>query len=172
MKITVWVVATCIPERGEKPCMPNVFGTEAEAEAYADQMLRAEWETNGVDDFETGESLPYPGDWREANDLIAAEYDDGSWGEWEITSHEIEIGSLAVILDGGLVQGIVTTGRTMVGADVAVIDYDTEGGDSDGVTEIDQGDGTVADAYVSGWSVSESAIVVPSEAVATPITGR
>lgn len=164
MKITVWVVSTCIPERGEKPCMPSVFGTEAEAEAYADRALRDEWATNGPDDFETGERLPYPGDWRKANDLIAAEHGDGSWGEYEITSHHVEIGSLAVILDGGLVQGVVTDGNVMVGGEVTVIDYDTDGADDDEVTAIEQGDGNVADAFVSTWAVVAAGIVLPEEA--------
>ena len=92
MKITVWVVSTCIPERGEKPCQPAVFGSEDEAESYADEMLRGEWGTNGPDD-ETGERVPYPENWRRANELIADLHDDGSWGEWEITSHQIDIGS-------------------------------------------------------------------------------
>ena len=91
MKFTVWVVSTCIPERGEKPCIPSVFGSEAEAEAYADEMLRDEWETNSPDDEETGEAAPYPGDWREANDAISEHFDDGSGGEWQITSHDIEV---------------------------------------------------------------------------------
>jgi hypothetical protein len=42
MKVRVWVVSTTIPERGEGPCIPSVFGSEAEAEAYADKMLRDE----------------------------------------------------------------------------------------------------------------------------------
>ena len=84
----IYVVSTCIPDRGEKPCQPNVFATLAEAESFADQMLRNEWDTAALED-DDGNALPYPGDWREANDAIAASYDDGSWGEWDLTSHEV-----------------------------------------------------------------------------------
>lgn len=88
----IYVVSTCIPDRGEKPCLPNVFATLLEAEAFADQMLRNEWENAPMyaeDDEGQERPLPYPGDWREANDTIAASYDDGSWGEWELSAHEI-----------------------------------------------------------------------------------
>ncbi len=86
----VWIVSTCIPDRGEKPCIPDAFATEAEAEAFADKMLREEWDSHAPQDDE-GEPLPYPGDWRAANDAIAADHDDGSWGEWQITAHEISL---------------------------------------------------------------------------------
>jgi hypothetical protein len=91
MKITVWVVSTCIPERGAEPCQPLVFGTEAEAEVYADQMLRNEWEEYADWNDDGDKQLPYPGDWRAANDVLVRMVGDGSWGQWQITSHEIEI---------------------------------------------------------------------------------
>jgi hypothetical protein len=90
MKTSIWIVTTTIPERGEPPCFPSPFATETEAEAYADEMMRAEWASHGPDDDETGESLPYPGDWREAQDLILDFYNDGSWGQWQVTQHTIE----------------------------------------------------------------------------------
>lgn len=91
MKITFWVLSTCIPERGEKPCHPQVFGSLTDAEAAADAALREEWTIHGLFDEETGDLLPYPGNWREAHNAIAKSIGDGSWGEWEITTHEIEI---------------------------------------------------------------------------------
>ena len=42
----IWIVSTCIPEPGEKPCIPSPFATEAEAEAYADARMREEWEVS------------------------------------------------------------------------------------------------------------------------------
>lgn len=89
-KITVHVVNTCIPDQSE-PTIPSVFATLSGAEAFADKMLRAEWETNGPED-DDGNRLPYPGSWDEANRQIAAEHADSEtkWGEWEITSHEVE----------------------------------------------------------------------------------
>ncbi|WP_420408673.1 hypothetical protein [Hoeflea sp.] len=89
MKTSIWIVTTTIPERGEGPCMPSPFGTEAEAEAYADEMMRAEWKSHGVDD--DGDPAEYPGDWREAQRSILQTFNDGSWGEWQITKHTIEI---------------------------------------------------------------------------------
>lgn len=89
-KVRLWIVSTCIPERGEDPCLPNVFASEAEAEAYADEMLRAEWDSAGIDESED-ELLPYPGDWRAAQERLVKFHDDGSWGKWAITSHEIAL---------------------------------------------------------------------------------
>jgi hypothetical protein len=57
------------------------------------ENLRAEWNAAGVTDDETGAAAPYPGGWRQAQDQLVQFYGDGSWGTWEITSHEVEIGS-------------------------------------------------------------------------------
>jgi hypothetical protein len=91
MKISVWVVSTTIPERGEGPCLPSVFGSEADAEAYADKMLRGEWSAAAIADDDTDDSMPYPGDWREAQDRLIKFYGVGSWGTWEITAHEVDV---------------------------------------------------------------------------------
>lgn len=90
-EIRVFVVTTCIPERGEGPCLPDVFGTEAEAIAHLEYMLRAEWEQYGGYDEETGERLPYPGNWQDAQEQILAGFTDGSWGQWQLTSHIVTI---------------------------------------------------------------------------------
>jgi hypothetical protein len=138
-----------------------VFGTEAEAESYADEMLKSEWESNGPYDDDTGKKLPYPGDWRKANDAIAAGFTDGSWGEWQVTCHEIDIGDLAVVIDGGLVQAVVANGA-LADCPVTVIDYDTDGADKDELSEVDQGDDTVSDAFVSYRSISKAEIIIPT----------
>jgi hypothetical protein len=62
MKVRVWVVATTVPERGEGPCMPFVFGSEAQAEAHTDQMLRDEWQSAEIPDGEAADAMPYPDD--------------------------------------------------------------------------------------------------------------
>ncbi len=67
---------------------------------------------------------------------------------------------LAVILEGGLVQCIVGTGA-LIGKNVVVIDYDTEGGDMDDIVVIEQGDGSNADAYVSSHTVTLAEIGIP-----------
>jgi len=92
MRVKVWIVNTCVPGEPE-PCLPAVFGTLAEAEAYADEMLRAEWDSAGPENDECTERAPYPGDWREAHERMV-EYHAGEWGQWELTGpHEIEIPS-------------------------------------------------------------------------------
>jgi hypothetical protein len=98
MKVKVWVVSTTIPERGEGPCMPFVFGSEVEAEAYADKMLRDEWTCAAISDGEADGAMPYPGDWREAQNRLVEFYGDGSWGTWEITGHDVDIGSVPGLL--------------------------------------------------------------------------
>lgn len=89
MEIQIWIVNTCIPEEGEKPCIPSPFGTEAEAEAYADEMMRGEWESSGVED-DDGEPVEYPGDWRAAQERLV-EWNGPGWGTWEITAHRVTI---------------------------------------------------------------------------------
>lgn len=90
-EIDVFVVSTCIPDRGEKPCMPDVFRTEAEAIAFLEKMLSNEWDSHGPENEETGDKLPYPGNWEEAQEQILAEFTDGSWGQWQWTSHKIGV---------------------------------------------------------------------------------
>lgn len=69
---------------------------------------------------------------------------------------------LAVILEGGMVQAIIGTGA-FLGMVVTVIDYDIDGADDDEVTEVEQGDGSVAGAYVAQWTVTNPEIVIPAE---------
>ena len=91
---TVYVLVSCLPERGEaKPTIPDVFTDKAAAEAKADEYLRAEWAANGPEDDETGERLPYPGDWREAESVIAEANEDSDtpWGRWELTEHTVTL---------------------------------------------------------------------------------
>jgi hypothetical protein len=161
MKIHIFVVTTCIPERGEKPCLPSVFGTEAKAIEYLEEMLQEEWRSHAEWNEEGTELLPYPGNWQEANDALAKFYSDGSWGQWQLTSHEVDLGNLAIVLDGGLVECAVADGP-LVGGDIVVIDYDTEGADDDELTEVPQGSGMVADAIVGYRDIGRAAITIPA----------
>lgn len=138
MKIKVYVVQTCIPERGEKPLFPSVFATPKAAEAYADARLREEWDAAGLCD-DNGDALPYPGNWREANRAIAAEISDGSWGEWELTVHEIDLGPLAVVMEGGVIQRVLSAGP-LAGGEVAVIEYTDRSDDWDAMIPQDHGE--------------------------------
>jgi len=57
-------------------------------------MMRAEWENFGPEWDEHGEDpgarISYPGDWRQAQEMILETFTDGSWGTWELTQHTIE----------------------------------------------------------------------------------
>ena len=83
----VFVVSTCIPEPGAEPCLPYVFASEEAAEALADEKMRREWDHHH--DMQSDTPLPYPGDWRTAQEMILEQITDGSWGPWQITSHEV-----------------------------------------------------------------------------------
>lgn len=69
---------------------------------------------------------------------------------------------LAVVIDGGLVQAIISNGDD-IGRTVTVIDYDTEGAEDDEVVEVEQGDGNTVSAFVAHWKVTKSLIVIPKE---------
>ena len=56
---------------------------------------------------------------------------------------------VAVVLEGGLVQAVVTDQPAMQGISVLVIDYDDEGADDDELTTVPQDGGGVSDAVVS-----------------------
>lgn len=301
MKIKVWVVSTCVPGETE-PCIPSVFVTETAADAYLNQMMADEWEANGPEN-DDGSNKPCPADWREAMRIIHEEKNlgtvDEKWGQWEITSHEIEIANVslpwatpsaatagvgvitnardllkeaitthiydegngdvipaddpymqavadldamiagaaapekgqkfepsetgqaaefgpgllanpasagddylarfpedqratadraytdgyvdgigsadndvdesrvAIILEGGLVQQVVATGA-LIGHEVTVIDYDTEGAQEDSLTDIDQGDGSLVTASVRTIEITEAGIVIPGGAEPDP----
>jgi hypothetical protein len=63
---------------------------------------------------------------------------------------------IVVCLDGGLVTSVVAAAPL----DVLVVDYDVEGADEEDLDEIDQGDGTVADAAVSRWTEGDGGLTV------------
>lgn len=150
----VYVLSTCIPSEG-RPCFPSVFSSQAEAEAEADKMMREAWTHNapyGDDD----ELLPYPGDWREAQDEIVNNRNGDSeiFGEYEITGHEIDMPEtaglrrLTVVMDGGTVQSVLTDCPALVGIQITTIDYDTDGGDRSRIVPVPQDGGGTEDACV------------------------
>lgn len=73
------------------------------------------------------------------------------------------IGRLAVIIDGGLVQAIVTDGPMLLGIPVTVIDYDVEGADGDRLSGIDQGDSTSTPASVEVHEITRAKIIIPGD---------
>jgi len=67
--------------------------------------------------------------------------------------------TLAVVMDGGLVQAIVSDDPNAIDlADLIVIDYDTKSSDKKDLVEVPQGDGTVIEASVIHLSVTKAAI--------------
>lgn len=89
MKVKIWVLSTCVPDENE-PCWPQVYASEEAAQKGFREAMESEWRSNGPEDEETGERLPFPDDPDEAHERIA-ELQDAEWGRWELTSHEIEI---------------------------------------------------------------------------------
>lgn len=156
MKIKVWVLSTCIPDENS-PVFPSVFADFSAAEAYAEERLKEEWASRAPCDDE-GEPLPYPGDWKKANDHLSAESPE--WGQWEMTTHEIEVAlpHIAIIVEGGIVQSLVTVDVGAVGQTYDMIDYDTDGADEAELYGIPQEDGSISAAYVTCGSVSLATI--------------
>jgi hypothetical protein len=54
-------------------------------------MLRDEWNAAAIEADEANEAMPYPGDWRAAQDWLIKFCGDGSWGTWQITAHDVEL---------------------------------------------------------------------------------
>jgi hypothetical protein len=71
---------------------------------------------------------------------------------------EIDLGSIAVVLEGGMVQSVVTSSQNLVGLGYDVIDYDTDGGDEADFYGVPQEDGTLSSAYVTSGNVSKATI--------------
>ena len=85
MSTSVWVLCTCVPEES-RPCLPEVFATEAAARAGYDRALRDKWAAACPEDDETGARMPYPGDPDEATRILAPHLGP-RWGQWELTHH-------------------------------------------------------------------------------------
>ena len=116
--VKVWLVNHGAP--GETiPAFPVAFASEEAADAHMDEMMRGEWEAVYPGD-QNGEPLPYPGDWRQAHDILIGVDSDGTWGRWEITCHMLDLQAdplrdaapdmLAVLRD------LLTPGRTSAGS--------------------------------------------------------
>lgn len=94
-KIVLHVAASATPEPAPTPTTPRLFVELAAANAAMDESMRQEWDVNAPED-EDGEKLAYPDDWEQAHDAMAAQNDEKSgddelWGEYRLTSHEVEL---------------------------------------------------------------------------------
>lgn len=65
---------------------------------------------------------------------------------------------LAVTLEGGMCSAVIGTGA-LVGLPVTIIDYDTEGDDDAG--QVEQGDGSIASAWIHHATVEAADITIP-----------
>lgn len=66
--------------------------------------------------------------------------------------------TLAIVLEGGLVQAVVSDRPDAIRMNVRVIDYDTDGADDDRLSEVPQGDGSVCYAFVEHHDLTEAGI--------------
>lgn len=90
----IWIV-TRANERGEGPNPPVPYATEAAAEAHMEALMAYEWHKNGPEHNDTGERMPYPDDWRVAQETILKRFTDGSWKPYTITCHEVDFQPVA-----------------------------------------------------------------------------
>ncbi|MES1934757.1 MULTISPECIES: hypothetical protein [Salinisphaera] len=65
---------------------------------------------------------------------------------------------LAIVMEGGLVQAVVSDRSEAIRVNVWIIDYDTDGADDDELSEVPQGDGSFCDAVVDHRYLTEAAI--------------
>ena len=83
---------------------------------------------------------------------------DGLNREANRASQSIRPLRLAVVIDGGIVQAVVSDHPFCI--EVAIVDYDTEGAGGEGLTPVPQGDGTCVDAVVACWKAGPPALDV------------
>ena len=86
--ISVWVLCTCFPGE-DAPCLPEVFGTYAEAHAAFRQAVHEEWDRAEVAS-EGGEPSDLPEDPAQAHEILAALNGPG-WGRWRLDHHWMAI---------------------------------------------------------------------------------
>ena len=67
---------------------------------------------------------------------------------------------LIVVLEGGLVSAVVSSDPALIGREFSIVDYDTRCAAAAELTDVDQGDGTAAEAIVWSGTITESNIKV------------
>ncbi len=90
----IWIISSCIPEDGI-PAIPEIFTDEGSATKRFDDIMRIEWETQAIESDDCDSLLPYPADGAEtAHNIIVESNADSDvvWGQYCITSHELETG--------------------------------------------------------------------------------
>lgn len=65
---------------------------------------------------------------------------------------------IAVVLEGGLVARVVSDDPALIGADIVVLDYDTDGCSPDRLTPVKQSDGTLVEGFVHAQPIHAASI--------------
>lgn len=65
---------------------------------------------------------------------------------------------IAVCLEGGIVQDVVTDSPALIGLTVVTIDYDAEGADEQEISHVRQSDGTTDVAVCGYWETDQARI--------------
>lgn len=98
--LRVWAVSSTIPEEVE-PVLPLLFGNEAAATAYLNDVMKQEWESFAYSTAPApDEEEPYPGDWHVAQERISAAWngrDGDGWGRWDCSSMFVEVSWRALL---------------------------------------------------------------------------
>lgn len=85
------------------------------------------------------------------DDPLSADEIDGLCEDFNMTSPV----RLAVTMEGGIIQEILTEDSCLFGVEVVIIDYDTEGADADQLTMIPQSDGKETKAWARLETIGE-----------------
>ena len=137
----------------------QVFATGAGAEQYR-QTIASEW----WDDEMKGDTEK-PTNPEELADVYFDYMIDRDRGEF-FSVEECEVAGmpattplrLAVIIDGGICQGVCSDDPVLIGADYTVIDYDTDG--ALGMNGIKRDDGSIKNAFVGYGEIDRAAITI------------
>lgn len=84
----IWILCHGDTSDDPEPSWPQVFTTEAAADAAFEKEMREEWD-RAPPENDVGVALDFPADAVEAHEMMV-EYHGSSWGQWEITPHEID----------------------------------------------------------------------------------
>ena len=65
-----------------------------------------------------------------------------------------------IIVDGGVLQAVVSHDPALIGVEFDLIDYDTEGAEDDRLGQIKQASGELETAFIGGGIVEKQAVEI------------
>ena len=87
MEINVWIISTCDNNDGIKPIRPEVFISKEKACVRLLEIMRDFWVA-----MASFRRMPVmPDEWDEAQDILRGLHTDGSWCEYLLTEHAIDL---------------------------------------------------------------------------------